>query len=132
MERSTKILIFLSATLGALVVAMSIPQSRDAVLGFFDQGIFAPIGAAVAGFNVWLRGFEPLHILGASILGGLVLAVLINMWVRPRIQRLRTTTAPAYQGAPTYVPPTTIQPKTVAPKTKTTTTVVEETPTDTV
>jgi len=126
MERSTKILMFLAAILGALVVAMAIEDSRTVILRTFSTGVLAPIGSAIGGFNLWLGAFEPLHIVGAAILGGLLLAVMVNMYALPRIRRSTYKPTKPYMGEPDPIPPTRID--TPNPIKKTTTTTITETP----
>ena len=85
MEKSTKIMLVFVAMLGTLVVAMALEPSRNFVLTALQQGVANPIYLVGLAFNDWLALHPALWILGAGLLGGLVLAVVVNTVVRPRV-----------------------------------------------
>ena len=85
MEKSTKILLVFAAILCTLVVAMALEPSRNFVLTALQQGVANPIYWAGVAFNDWLALYPALWILGSGLLGGIVLAIILNTLVRPRI-----------------------------------------------
>lgn len=85
MEKSTKILLAFAAILCTLVVAMALEPSRNFVLNALQQGLFNPIYLLGLSFNDWLALHPALWVLGSGILGGLVIAIVLNTLVRPRI-----------------------------------------------
>lgn len=85
MEKSTKILLVFAAVLCTLVVAMALEPSRNFVLNALQQGLLNPIYLLGLSFNDWLALHPALWVLGSGILGGLVIAIVLNTLVRPRI-----------------------------------------------
>lgn len=92
MEKSNKIICVLVAVLGTLVVAMWIKPSRDAITNALQQGVANPVYNIGVSINTFLGTYPALWILGSGLLGGLMLAILLNTFVRPRITN-RTTSS---------------------------------------
>lgn len=116
MEKSTKILLVLAALLGALVVAMAIEPSRTIIIDAFKAGVLNPIYTIGVGFNSWLATYPSLWVLGSGLLGGLVLAIIINRVALPKIRsRKETKPAKEYLGGPDYVPPSVVPKSTAIP-----------------
>lgn len=94
MEKSTKLMLVGVAILATLVVAMALEPSRTAILNGLQQGVFNPIYYIGVGFNDWLGTFPALWALGSGLIGGLLLAVVVNTLVRPRLPSIRGTPQP--------------------------------------
>lgn len=125
MEKSNKLMWIGIAILGTIIVAMAIPESRDFLLNLLQQGVLNPIYNIGVSFNTFLGTYPALWILGSGVLGGLLLAIFLNTFVRDRLtNRVSSTTTPRslnVQTAPAEPEPAprkTVPPKSVATPTE--------------
>jgi len=103
MEKATKILCVISAVIGALFIAMFFEESRTFIVNGVKSSLLNPIYGIGVAINNWLSLYPGLWILGGGLLGGLVLAVLINSVALSKIRKTPKPVGPL-QGGPDVVP----------------------------
>jgi hypothetical protein len=93
MERSTKILLVITACLGALLfTVLFFEGSRNWIISSANKSVFKPAMSLWLGFVNWLDGFRASYMLGFGLLGGLILAVVINTIALPKIRHTKIST----------------------------------------
>jgi hypothetical protein len=93
MEKSTKILCVIIAILGSLLGAILLfEDARNWIITTTNKSVLQPIMGSWLGFVNWLDGFRASYMLGFGLLGGLILAVVINTIALPKIRHTKIST----------------------------------------
>lgn len=87
MEKSTKILLVIVAILASFLIVMFVsPSARETIITGANNTILKPAMGLWLGFVDWLDTVRGIYILGSGLVGGLMIAIIINQLALPKIR----------------------------------------------
>ena len=109
MERRTALLFLLAALLIAVVIVSA--AAPGAIGETMENSVLAPLYGGVMGLIAMIDGYAGSQMLVTGIAGGVILAAVVHLVIRPKIAAIRAKSAPtpSYNTQPSYVPPTQVQ-----------------------